>query len=516
MQLSAEQLSRLFIREVKRNKTHIAIAFAVISILILCVGIVWPNRYSSVALIFAEEQSVINPLMEGRAATATNQRDRVSIARELLFGQKIMDQILRETGLINDSTHPVERERIIESLQGSTEISRSGGNLIKIEYRNSDPERAYTIAKRLSELFIEGSVQARQHEAAEAFNFINTQVSEYHKKLTEAEENLKDFRSDNVNITPGNETEVGGRINTLRLRIEQAQLELREAEIKQKTLEDQLSGEAETTSVLTREGQYRTRIAELQQELDTLRLTYHDTYPDIVRIKHQIEDLKEAIANERRRIEAAKNAPRGSAPRVDENVALSPLYQQLRTELSQTKTLIATLRSRINENQSILNQELGRARRMHGAEAALAELTRDYNVNREIYQDLLKRRENARVTMNLGLQEQGPSLRIQEPARMPVKPSGLRFLHFIMGGLVLGIVLPLAVIYAIIMFDPRIRSEAVITENLKLPVLAAIPRLESPEEKQDTQAEYRKILIIGISTMAIYLILSLLKINKVV
>ena len=49
----------------------------------------------------------------------------------------------------------------------------------------------------------------------------------------------------------------------------------------------------------------------------------------------------------------------------------------------------------------MLNSELDRSRRIAASESALAELTRDYEVNRDIYQDLLKRRENARVSMNL-------------------------------------------------------------------------------------------------------------------
>ena len=51
--------------------------------------------------------------------------------------------------------------------------------------------------------------------------------------------------------------------------------------------------------------------------------------------------------------------------------------------------------------ESMLNEELHRSGRIADSESALAELTRDYEVNRDIYQDLLRRRENARVSMEL-------------------------------------------------------------------------------------------------------------------
>ena len=69
-------------------------------------------------------------------------------------------------------------------------------------------------------------------------------------------------------------------------------------------------------------------------------------------------------------------------------------------------------------------EELARSRRIAASESALAELTRDYEVNRDIYQDLLKRRENARVSMNLDRASRGLTFRIQDPATMPLRPTG--------------------------------------------------------------------------------------------
>src|SRR3546814_4245213 len=52
------------------------------------------------------------------------------------------------------------------------------------------------------------------------------------------------------------------------------------------------------------------------------------------------------------------------------------------------------------------------------SEAVTAELTRDYTVNRDVYQDLLKRRESARVSMNLDADQDGPSFAVQNPAEI--------------------------------------------------------------------------------------------------
>ncbi|MBI3563129.1 MAG: hypothetical protein HY080_15590 [Gammaproteobacteria bacterium] len=516
MQFSLEQIIIIASREFNLHKYKLVFLFAFISLLALVLGIVWPKHYSAFSTIFSDEQNIIRPLMEGRAAT-TNVTDRVRLARELIFSQKILTAVLTEAGMINDTMSPIERERLFDAIQKDTDISRVGNNLLKIEYTGTDAQRTFLIAKRFAELFIQESLDAQRKESLEAYTFIDSQVKEYHKKLTDAEDKLKDFRSENINAAPGNENEVSTRITTLQQRIEQAKLELHETNIKKQSLENQLSGEAEVTVALSKEGQYRNRIAELQTEIETLRVNYLDTHPDIVRLKHQIEDLKEAINAERKKREEYKNkAKAGNKTFVDEGISTNPLYQQLRSELSQTKTLIATLESRIIENENLLNHEIRRAKQIHGVEANLAELSRDYNVNKDIYQDLLRRRENARVSMNLGIEAQGPSLKIQEPARLPIRPSGLRFFHFMLGGLALGIVLPIGIIYLLVSVDPRIRSESVISNKLQLPVLVVLPPIMTNHDKHATQRDLRNIGVIVATVALIYILAGVLKIVQVI
>ncbi len=515
MQLPVEQLTSLFLKEIELHKLKIAISFGVISVLLLALGVSWPNKFTAFTNILVEEQ-VLDPEAARAARAAGIQRDQVAMAKELVFSQKIMDEVLRSANLISDTTTPLERERIVESVQKRTEFSRSNPSLLKIQYTSTDPQEAFIITQNFGEVFVRESTEDTQRKAVEEFNFYENQVREYSKKLVESEQKRNDISKDNISATPGNEADVNSRINALRLRIEQSQLELKEAEIRKKTVQDQLSGEAEITIALSREGQYRQRIAELQQELETLRLTYHDTYPDIVRIKHQIDDLKESVATERRKVELAKSTEQKGATRIDEGVALSPLYQQLKNELSQAKTLIATLATRITENQTLLNKELERARRIHDVEVKLAEITRDYGANRTHYENLLRNRDNAKDAMNKLLSQKGVSLIIKEPATLPQKPSGLRFFHFILGGILLGLLMPLAFIYALILLDPRIRSETIISEKFKLPVLAAIPQLNSPIENDMSLKKNRLIILIFSGVFIVYVVVTILKLSKVI
>lgn len=512
MNLRPDQVIRLLTNEAFYYRKALVAGFLVVNLVLLGMGLIWPKGFTSSTTILVEDKKIIQPLMQG-AAVATEVADRGRLAREVIFGRKIMTQVLEHGGWMRGNPSPTEQEKIIESIVNRTNITSVGKDIIKIDYKDDDPQRAFRTTQKYAELFIAESLGTKIDESRAAFEFIDKQTQEYHDKLLKAEEQLKEFRSANLDARPGTDADISSRLNTLQQRIEQASQDLKEAEVKKISLEKQLSGEAEVATALSREGQYRSRIAELQSRLETLRLSYHDSYPDIIQLKHQIDDLNQAVVEERQRRESAKASGKVI---IDEGVINNPMYQQLKQELSQTRVNVEMLNARIGEAKRQLQQELERGRRVHGGEATLAELTRDYQVNRDIYQDLLKRRENARVSMNLDKEKQGLTIKIQEPATVPLSPSGLRFLHFVIGGLVLGVLLPLGLLYAKLHLDPRLRLGALIADKHKVPLLAAVPHLWAPSETQALRRELAWLSLAVNGTLLIVLITVVLRVIKVV
>ena len=136
----------------------------------------------------------------------------------------------------------------------------------------------------------------------------------------------------------------------------------------------------------------------------------------------------------------------------------------------------AAAASRVATAQALLAEELERSRKIVGSEAEVASLTRAHDVNREIYEDLLQRRENARVSMSLDADGRSLGFQIQEPASLPLQSSGLRLMHFAAAGLALAVLVPLLLLSVLVKHDPRVRSPLQLEREAGLPVLAAIPR----------------------------------------
>ncbi|HEV7777454.1 MAG TPA: XrtA system polysaccharide chain length determinant [Luteibacter sp.] len=492
------------VSEARRRRLAIGTIFAVIALAALAVGLMWPKKYEASTTILAQESSIITPLMEGAAQTTAN-KNRAGIARDVVFSRKVMGEILASGGWMSTHPTPIEQDRMIESIKSHTNVQTSRDNLITISYFDSDPKRAYDVTRQLGQLFISESLASKQRESRDAYEFINSQVEAYRQKLTDAEDKLKSYRDANADARPGSEVDTNTRISQLRTQIENTRMAVMEKSSQAAAISAQLSGESEVNAIQTTGGIYQAQLAQLQGDLDHLLLTYTDEYPDVVRLRHQIQDLKQQMAQSDAN---RQNADRAGTPMPMENsVQMNPLYQQMKIQLATTRGDAAATAARLAASETMLQSELERSKRIANSENVTSELTRDYNVNRDVYQDLLKRRENARVSMNLDAEQRGLTFLIQNPAVMPLVPSGLRFMHFGLAGMALSLAIPFGLLFGLVRLDPRVRSVWQLERATGLSVLASIPFYPTPRDRRRDHLHNILLALIVAGVAAVYLIL---------
>lgn len=487
------------INEARRRRLMLGIAFALIALAALTAGMLWPRKYVASTTILAQESSIITPLMEGAAAPTAN-KNRANMARDVIFSRKVMAKILEAGGWMASNPSPVEQDRLAEAIKSRTQVQITRDNLITIAYSDNNAKRTFEVARAFAQLFISESLTSKQRESREAYEFINSQVEAYRAKLTDAEDKLKAYRDANADARPGSEADTAARISQLRTQIESARMDMMERRSMEGSLASQLNGESEVNTVQTANGVLQAQLGELQAQLNKLQLTYTDSYPDVVRIRHQMDDLKKQLAAADQRQQA------GTPTALDSNVMFNPAYQQIKTQLATARAASASAAARMGASESMLQSELQRSARIANSENVTAELTRDYNVNRDVYQDLLKRRENARVSMNLDAEQRGLNFLVQNPAVMPLSPTGLRFLHFGLAGMGLSLALPLGLLLALVWFDPRVRSVWQLEQAIGTPVLASIPFYPTPGDRRRDRMRNTIVGLIVIGVGAVYLI----------
>ena len=348
------EMAPIMLSEGRRHAVALTVVSAVVALLALAVGVFWPKNYVSSTTILAQKSDIIQPLLEGRAVP-TGVSDRVVIAKQVIFSRKVLDDILTTGGWAATHPDPIKQDRLLESIKDDTAITSPRESLVQIQYRDSDPERAYKVTQRFADLFIQESLAAKERESREAYEFIDSQVEDYHKKLTDAEDNLKKYREANADAHPGSETDTNSRIAALRSGLEQSRLNIMELHSTESALTSQLSGESEITAVQTRSGVYRAQLAELQAQLDKLLLNYTDQYPDVVRTRHQMDDLRRQLeAEEARRLDPQQQQS-GSPTSLDQNAQFNPLYTELRSKLADVRRQIAAGESRMSATEALLN-----------------------------------------------------------------------------------------------------------------------------------------------------------------
>ena len=194
--MTPAELVPLLWREGRRRMLPLTLIFAAIALLALVAGILLPKKYSASTTILAQDTDIIQPLLEGRAV-ATGVADRAGIARQVLFSRKVMQDVLRTGGWMADNPTPVQQERLIENVQDRIKLSSPRRNLVQIDYTDNDPERTFLVTQRLGELLISETLAAKERESRDAYQFIDSQVQGYYRKLNGAEQKLQDYRSRN-------------------------------------------------------------------------------------------------------------------------------------------------------------------------------------------------------------------------------------------------------------------------------------------------------------------------------
>ena len=204
----------------------------------------------------------------------------------------------------------------------------------------------------------------------------------------------------------------------------------------------------------------------MESALDTMLLNFREEHPDVVDLKLRIQELKTTIVE----VESQNNSGE-----VDET-NVNPFYEELNTRLAEARVNVQAMQHRLEAYKTRLEEQYKRRVRVAANQAELSELTRDYSVTRQIYEDLLERKERARISMTLDLAGQGVTYKVLEPAVFPVTPEGLRFIHFAVAGPVLGSILPFGALIAFVLISPRVKVPQELERAYPGIVLAVVPR----------------------------------------
>lgn len=459
-----------------------------------------PDSYESSARIYVDTQSVLQPLMSGMAMP-TNLEQQVTIMSRTLISRPNVERVMRMVDLDIKAKTMQDRETLIKRLTDEIKIGATGrDNLFTISYTNENPKIAKDVVQSLLTIFVEGSLGGKKQEAASAIHFIEEQIKTYEQKLVAAEAALKEFKQKNMGLMSGGGDYVS-QLSAAGDSLNQAKLELKEAEQSRDALKRQIGDGAdpvaEDTPSVAANPEIDARIQTLEKNLDSLRLTYTERHPDVISTKRLIAQLEERKKAEAKIIKSSH----------DPGKNYSPMLQQLNVALAEAEAKAAAMKARVEEYTSRYNRLKSMSHAVPEVEAELTQLNRDYGINKSNYEQLLKRRDAAKMSGEMSDTTELVTFRIIDPPTAPQTPTGpnrvrlfsLVFLAALAGGIGIAFVMS--------QIRPTFHSQGSLREITGRPVLGTVAMIWTDQE---IIKQKKSLYVFGISLLVLLAMYGLL------
>jgi polysaccharide chain length determinant protein (PEP-CTERM system associated) len=434
--------------------------------------------------------------------------ERLRTLNERVKSRNILERVIKKLDLDQAAQNDGQYEGLINNIRNglNIDIKRQGRrgemDFFIISYRGRDPKTVRDLVNTLVSEYIEESLGAKRKDAFGAYEFIDKQLLEYKKRLEQSDRAIRVFRERNPYMVPQSETAILQRIEDFQSSRIEAEIILKELLRKRDNLQQQLSGEKElTVAFVTRENSPQARLNYLQNQLMVLMAKYTENYPEVIKVKSEIEELK-------RRITETEDLD--SDTLESETAGINPIYQQLKEELATTGAESEAVKARVGELMKQQQVAQGILGRMPKEQEEWTKLQRDRNVYQKIYDDLLEKLENARVSKDLEHTAKTASFRVVDPAVFPLMPISPNIVIIILIGLILCVGAAVGVVYGLENLVYTYKDEESIENRLKLPVLTTIPKIVSEVDNIFTKKLDRKVF----SAAGIYLFVIILVLAK--
>lgn len=473
-----------------------------------------PNTYQAKARIYVDTDTMLRPLLRGLAVD-TNLMNEVDLMQRTLLSRPNLQKVSRLADLdLNAKTAP-QQEAVLTELQRRLKIASQGRNLFELSFEGPYPETAKKVVQSLLDIFVEGNLGASRKDMIAATTFINEQIREYERQLEQAEARVAEFKSQNLGFLPGDNNYMS-RLEAARQEMARTQGELAESRKRRDEMKKQL---AEIPKMIEQVNvgslgpdlgppiggsniPAGLRVPELEQQLKTLRLRFTDRHPDVVEVKRLLE-LAKKEAEER----AAKEAEgEGAAPQTTgiRSTSSNPVYEQLKLQLVQMETNIASLENRLERNNGEVSKWEKLARSVPGVAAEMARLNRDYDIIKRNYDELLARREAARIGQDLETQTKGVQFRLIDPPEVPSKPTGPNRPLFVSVVMLAGIGAGCVFAFFLSQIDNTLRHVDQVRAAFKLPILGGVSVIRSAWDLRRQRLELASYSIACITLLGAY------------
>jgi uncharacterized protein involved in exopolysaccharide biosynthesis len=515
-----------YVAAVKRRRALIAgLALPIVMIAVaFAVGL--PDVYRSTALIKfgeAEVSGEVKPANETTYADQFADQYVASLTNSVLSSENlhsILDAVqIRPDQQTNPGAALAEvadntsvdmvRAEVLDPFSGR---EREVISAFTVSYESRDPAQAQQVALWLTEAFMRASRKILEERADAASQFYASEAERFRLSIGGLESKLADFKTKNYGRLP---ELAGANLNVL----DRTERDLENVQLQLQTLSQQRIFLLQQLEQARSEGPGTNLLPALEAELSEKQAVYDENHPDIVALRRKIESLRaggpasanlslpEQLTQQKAVLAASRQRYSDDHPdvkRILRNIESleariargetapsgvgSAAASQLRTQINAINTEQAALQARAAELRGKLTEFEGRMEATPLVEREYQTLTRDLDLARKKYDELLASQMDADLKKSAISGGRADELKLVQPASRPSTPAKPARVSIVIIGLILAVIFAVGAATVAESLDQNVRGTRDVRRLLAVAPLATIPHI------RDSLAQRRLIM----------------------
>lgn len=352
---------------------------------------------------------------------------------------------------VAEEASTVRQARLIGAFKEALHVDLvTGSRMIKVSFESTNPQLAAQVATAVVSNYREYNFLTQYDATREAAGWMKEHLNDLKAKVIKSQEALIRFERQNsiVNIS-GKENIQEQRLADLSHGLTVAQNDLAQKQ----ALDQLVEANPEKVGLLAQDS----LLQNMEEKYADLKTSYVDAlgrygpnFPDVVRLRDQINEVHSLIEQERK-------------------LAVARIAHDYRAALGRVKLLVDSVdreKAEVDDlNQSMIQYDL---------------LKHEFDTNQQLYDSLLARVKDAAVSAGL----RANNVQIVDRALVPSVPVRPRKRRNIAIGLFVGLVLGTALAFVSEVMDTSIKTAEDVERTIAEPVLGVIPSVRSLDKSK--------------------------------
>ncbi|WP_324827268.1 XrtA system polysaccharide chain length determinant [Qipengyuania zhejiangensis] len=462
-----------------RRWLALGVAWAVCVVGWLMVALI-PNSYESRARIYVELDDVLSKQLD----ISGEGQQAITKVRQTLTSSVNLEKVVRSTRLGEKVDTQREMQNAIEDLTRKVEIKSTQDNLFELtatigNSNLTDAENSalsQDVVQKLIDIFREENVAGNRGQVADTIVFLDQQLDDRKKELEAAEQRRLSFEAQHPDLIGGTGT-VTNRLQSMRDEMRGVDADIAAAQSALAAINGQIASTPRTIVMPGESGGARGALAQAQAQLSAMRARgLTDSHPDIQAQKRQVAALREQAADE--------PSGAGGSP--------NPAYTSLVSIRAERQANVQALQARKAALQSDMSGLMATQADEPAVAAEANRISRDYEVLKEKYDELLNNREEMRLRGQVETERSAFQFEVIDPPTAPTRPAAPNRPLLLVGVLLAGLGIGAGAAFVMGQLKSSFTTADKLERVMDLPVIGTVSRVVTAQARQFEKSRMKK------------------------